>query len=208
MKKLALIIGIVFGFLANDSIAQTMASDLVKKTVDNLNKHKNVEFVFDYEVGNQTIAVSEKASGKVILQGEAYKMDIEGQQIISDGTSIWTYLIDSEEVMISDAGNDESIITPIKLLTSYDKDYAMKYVASSEKGIKVVEMSNPKGEFSKVTLKIDDKKMEIVSAVIQNRGGDEFNISIQKTTYDQALGDKFFTFNAKEHPKAEVIDMR
>ena len=208
MKKATAIIGIILTFMVGTTQAQTMASELVKKTIDKINKHKNVEFVFDYDMSNETIAVTESASGTAYMQGEAYKMEIEGQQIISDGKTLWTYLIDDEEVMVSNPTDDDNIITPIKLLTTYDKDYTMKYGKSSEKGIKVVEMSNPKGEFSKVTLKINEAKLEIVSATISNRSGDAFTIKIKKTVFDQDLEAKFFTFDEKAHPKVDVIDMR
>lgn len=208
MKKATTIIGIILTFMVGALQAQTMASELVKKTIDKINKHKNVEFVFDYDMSNETIAVTESASGTAYLQGDAYKLEVEGQQIISDGKIMWTYLPDSEEVMVSNPSDDENIITPIKLLTTYDKDYTMKYGKSSEKGIKVVEMSNPKGEFSKVTLKINEAKLEIVSATISNRSGDAFTIKIKKTVFDQNLEAKFFTFDEKAHPKVDVIDMR
>lgn len=208
MKKATAIIGIILTFMVGTAHAQTMASELVKNTIDKINKHKNVEFVFDYDMSNETIAVTESASGTAYMQGEAYKMEIEGQQIISDGKTLWTYLIDDEEVMVSNPTDDDNIITPIKLLTTYDKDYTMKYGKSSEKGIKVVEMSNPKGEFSKVTLKINEAKLEIVSATISNRSGDAFTIKIKKTVFDQDLDAKFFTFDEKAHPKVDVIDMR
>ena len=208
MKKATAIIGIILTFMVGAAQAQTMASELVQNTIDKINKHKNVEFVFDYDMSNETIAVTESASGTAYMQGDAYKLEVEGQQIISDGKTMWTYLPDSEEVMISNPSNDENIITPIKLLTTYDKDYTMKYGKSSEKGIKVVEMSNPKGEFSKVTLKINEAKLEIVSATISNRSGDAFTIKIKKTVFDQNLEAKFFTFDEKAHPKVDVIDMR
>lgn len=208
MKKVTAIIGIILTFMVGAAQAQTMASELVKNTIDNINKHKNVEFVFDYDMSNETIAVTESASGTAYMQGDAYKLEIEGQQIISDGKTLWTYLIDDEEVMVSNTTDDDNIITPIKMLTTYDKDYTIKYGKSNEKGIKVVEMSNPKGEFSKVTLKINEAKLEIVSATISNRSGDAFTIKIKKTVFDQDLDAKFFTFDEKAHPKVDVIDMR
>lgn len=208
MKKVTAIIGIILTVMVGAAQAQTMANQLVKNTIDNINKHKNVEFVFDYDMSNETIAVTESASGTAYMQGEAYKMEIEGQQIISDGKTLWTYLIDDEEVMVSNPTDDNNTITPIKMLTTYDKDYTIKYGKSNEKGIKVVEMSNPKGEFSKVTLKINEAKLEIVSATISNRSGDAFTIRIKKTVFDQDLDAKFFTFDEKAHPKVDVIDMR
>ena len=208
MKKVTAIIGIILSFMLGSVHAQTMANELVKKTIDKINKHKNVEFVFDYDISNETIAVTESASGKAYMQGEAYKLETEGQSIISDGKTMWTYLPENEEVMVSNPSKDDNIITPIKMLTTYEKDYIIKYAKSNEKGIKVVEMSNPKGEFGKVAMKINEAKLEIVSATISSRNGINFTIKIKKTVFDQNLDAKFFTFDEKAHPKVDVIDMR
>lgn len=208
MKKTTILLSLLLSVLYNGLMAQTMANTLVKNAINHINSHKNATIAFEYEIGNQTLAISEKAIGKAYLQGEAYKLSVEGQEIISDGETLWTYLIDEEEVMVSSPASDESLITPIKMLTTYDQDYTMKYVPCQEKGIKIVEMNNPKGEFSKVILSIDEAKMEIVKATISNRSGDEFSINITQTSYDQDLGDMFFIFDAKAHPNVEVIDMR
>ena len=57
-------------------------------------------------------------------------------------------------------------------------------------------------------MKINEAKLEIVSATISNRSGDAFTIKITKTIFDQDLDAKFFTFNEKAHPNVDVIDMR
>ena len=205
MKRFA-----ILGFLlltAQLLSAQTMANDLVKSAIDKLNSHKNFEITFDYEVGNSLTAVGETATGKATLQGEAYKLEIEDQEIISDGKTLWTYLIDDEEVMVGNA-TDESLITPIKMLTTYDKEYSMKYVKSAVSGKKCVEMLNPKGEFKRITLTIDEKKLEIEKAKIEAQSGDEMVVTIKSYTYDKTLADNFFTFDEKTHKNVDVIDMR
>lgn len=208
MKKIIAIVTVAFCLIAGSSFAQTLASDLVKKTVDKMNRHKNIEFIFELDMNNETLAVTESTSGEAYLQGEAYKLNMAETCVISDGKTLWTYLIDNEEVMVSDPNDDQSVINPIKMLTTYDKDYTIKYVKSDSKGIKAVEMNNPKGEFNKVTLKIDETKLEVIGATLTNRSGESFSIRIMKTIYDQNLDANFFTFDAKAHPNIDIIDMR
>lgn len=205
MKRHFILIGLML--IAGMANAQETAGELVKRVIDQLNSHKNYEITFDYEIGNSVTAASEKESGKATLQGEAYNLEIADQQIISDGKTLWTYLIDDEEVMVGNA-TDESLITPIKMLTSYDKDYSMKYVKHADKGKKCVEMLNPKGEFKRITLTIDEKKLEIEKAKIEAQSGDEMVVTIKSYTYDKTLKTNFFIFDEKEHKNVDVIDMR
>ena len=205
MKKSFILIG--FMLMASMANAQDMANELVMKVIKQLNSHKNYEIAFEIQAGNTITTVGEKQSGKVSIQDKAYRLEMPDQEIISDGTTLWTYLIDDQEVMISDASL-ESLLTPIKILTTYDKDYTMKYVKSDIAGKKQVEMTNPQGEFRRVILTIDEKKHEIEKAKIELEGGDEMVIDINSYAYDIALKDSFFTFDRKAHRNVDVIDMR
>lgn len=205
MKRHFILIG--FMLMASMSNAQETAGEFIKRVINQLNSHQNYEITFDYEVGNSVTTVSEKESGKATLQGEAYKLEIADQQIISDGKTLWTYLIEDEEVMVGNA-TDESLITPIKMLTTYDKNYSMKYVKQAAKGKKCIEMLNPQGEFKRITLTIDEKKLEIEKAKIELQSGDEMVVTINSYSYDKKLDANFFIFNEKEHKNVDVIDMR
>lgn len=205
MKRHIILIGIML--VAGMANAQETAGQFVKKVIDQLNNHKNYEITFDYEVANSLTAIRDTEAGKATLQGEAYKLEIADQEIISDGKTLWTYLIDDEEVMVGNA-SDESLITPIKMLTTYDKDYSMKYVAQAAKDKKCVEMLNPQGEFKRITLTIDTTRLEIEKAKIEAQGGDEIIVTITSITYDKALKQNYFTFDEKEHKNVDVIDMR
>ncbi len=205
MKRHFILIGLML--IVGMTNAQETAGELVKRVINQLNSHKNYEITFDYEIGNSVTTASEKESGKATLQGEAYNLEIADQQIISDGKTLWTYLIDDEEVMVGNA-TGESLITPIKMLTTYDKDYSMKYVKQADKGKKCVEMLNPKGEFKRITLTIDEKKLEIEKAKIEAQSGDEMVVTIKSYAYDKTLKTNFFIFDEKEHKNVDIIDMR
>ena len=142
-----------------------------------------------------------------MLQGEAYKIEMTDQQTISDGKTIWSYLIDDEEVMVSNAseGTDN---TPLKLLTSLDESYVATLSGIDAKGIATIELANPKGQYKRVTMKVDTKKTELKSADIYLEDGNKFIIKVEEMKYDQKLDDKFFTFDEAKHPEVDVIDMR
>src|SRR5574344_2319065 len=171
MKRLSIILAVAIAFMTGSIYAQTSANALVKKTIDKLNSHKNIEISFDYQVSNGDAGLSKKDTGKAIMQGDAYRLEIADQQISSDGKTLWTYLVDNKEVMVSDASNDDNIMTPIKLISTYDKNYKMRFVNTKEKGVKAVEMTNAKSDFNKVIMKIDEATNTIKGAEIYDVNG-------------------------------------
>lgn len=195
-------------FAAQAVSAQNNADAIIRVLVDQIKSYKNVEMAFSYQIGSDN-NLSESLKGHAWLQDEAYKTELADQQTISDGKTIWLYLIDDEEVMVSNAseGTDN---TPLKLLTSLDESYVATLSGIDAKGIATIELANPKGQYKRVTLKINTKKSRpnIDSADIYIEDGSKVVVTIKEMKFDQELDDKFFTFDAKKHPKVDVIDMR
>lgn len=207
MKTKNTIICLLFLVVSQVINAQNNADALIRVLVDQIKSHKNVEMTFNYQISSQGEKVGDSEKGHAWLQGEAYKTEMTDQQTISDGKTIWTYFIDAEEVMISNAseGTDN---TPLKVLTSLDENYAATLTGINAQGIATVELANPSGQYKRVTLKINTKKTELKSVDIYFEDGNKFVIDVEEMKFDQELGDKFFSFDTKKHPNVDVIDMR
>ncbi len=207
MKIKNIIACIALVFAAQAVSAQSNAEKIIRVMVDQMRSHKNVEMVFNYQISPDGKTLGESEKGHAWLQGEAYKIEMTDQQTISDGKTIWSYLIDDEEVMVSNAseGTDN---TPLKLLTSLDESYVATLSGIDAKGIATIELANPKGQYKRVTMKVDTKKTELKSADIYLEDGNKFIIKVEEMKYDQKLDDKFFTFEEAKHPEVDVIDMR
>ena len=207
MKTKNIIACIAFLFAAQAFSAQNNAEAIIRLLVNQLKSHKNMEMTFNYQFSPDGKTLGESEKGHAWLQGEAYKVEMSDQQTISDGTTIWTYFVDAEEVMVSNAseGTDN---TPLKVLTSLDESYVATLTGIDAKGIATVELANPAGQYKRVTLKINTKKVELKSADIYFEDGNKLVIEVEEMKFDQELGDKFFTFDTKKHPNVDVIDMR
>lgn len=207
MKIKNIIVCIALVFAAQAVSAQNNAEKIIRVMVDQMRSHKNVEMAFNYQISPDGKTLGESEKGHAWLQGEAYKIEMTDQQTISDGKTIWSYLIDDEEVMVSNAseGTDN---TPLKLLTSLDESYVVTLSGIDAKGIATIELANPKGQYKRVTMKVDTKKTELKSADIYLEDGNKFIIKVEEMKYDQKLDDKFFTFDEAKHPEVDVIDMR
>lgn len=202
------IIACLFLLFATQALtAQNNADMLIRLVVDQLKSHKNVEMVFNYQISPDGKNLGESEKGHAWLQGEAYKIEMANQQTISDGKTIWSYLIEDEEVMVSNA-TDGTDNTPLKLLTSLDESYVATLTGIDAQGLATIELANPKGQYKRVTLKINTKKVELKNADIYMEDGSKLVVNVEEMKFDQELDDKFFTFDTKKHPKVDVIDMR
>lgn len=207
MKTKNIIACLVLLFATQVVTAQNNAETLIRLMVDQVKSHKNVEMAFSYQISPDGKNLGDSEKGHAWLQGEAYKIEMAEQQTISDGKTIWSYLIDDEEVMVSNA-SDGVDNTPLKLLTSLDESYVATLTGLDAQGTATVELANPKGQYKRVTLKINTKKTELKSADIYMEDGSKVVVNVEEMKFDQKLDDKFFTFDTKKHPNVDVIDMR
>ena len=200
-KHFKILAGILFIMVAGSSFAHTNANDVVKYIVKSFRDPKNVELTFNYRYFMGEESTSEEQKGLAYLQGEAYKIILNEQQTISDGSTIWSYLVEDEEVMVSNA-TEGSYNTPLKLLTTLDQDYTPSFTSSN-----TITLTNPNSPFKKVTLTLD-KKQTLKSMEIHAEDDSRMVINLTEVKNNQDLKDDFFTFNAKDHPEVEIIDMR
>ena len=207
MKAKNIIVFLALLFAVQVVSAQNNAETLVHCLIDHVKSHKNVEMVFNYQISPDGKNFGDSEKGHAWLQGEAYKIEMADQQTISDGKTIWSYLIDDEEVMVSNA-SDGIDNTPLKLLTSLDESYVATLTGLDSQGVATIELANPKGQYKRITLKINTKKTELKSADIYMEDGSKVIVAVEDMKFDQDLDDKFFTFDAKKHPNVDVIDMR
>lgn len=207
MKTKSILACLLILFATQAVNAQNNAESLLRLMIDQIKSHKNLEMDFSYQISPDGKNFSEAENGQAWLQGEAYRIEMANQQTISDGKTIWSYLIEDEEVMVSNA-TDGIDNTPLKILTSLDESYVATLTGLDPNGIATIELANPKGQYKRVTLKVNAKKSELKNADIYMDDGSKVSVTVKEMKFDQELGEKFFTFDEKKHPNADVIDMR
>ena len=179
MKKHLQFIAVVLLMVASSTLfAQN--SDAVKTLALSLRSHKSIEVTFTYQTLGDASKPEEAKEGKAYFQDKAYKIIMEDQHAISDGTTTWHYIVEDEEVMVGDATDDDN---PYKILDKLEKDASgLNPVIDSKGNIKSIEME------------IDE--------------GVKLVMNITKMKFDEDYPKDFFSFDSKAYPNAEIIDMR
>ena len=194
--------------LSQTKKAETIIEEVTKKT----QSYESVEvgFTFTYEDPGSGDEVSEE--GTLILKGDKYILQIEGQKVICDGKTMWTYIEDAWEVQINAIEEDDESITPSKLLTTYDEDYKAKLDKEyKQDGVNYqrIELKPEEGKkWVKLDVVINADKQEISEITIYDKNGGKINYHIDKFEPNVDVSDDDFTFNPDDYPDVEIVDMR
>ena len=215
MRKLYMITALLVTSLS--LLAQTNDPE-AKKVLDAVStKFKTFNTVtanFTYKVENAQGKVISTKTGTIWMKGTKYKISFGGQEIISDGKTVWNYDKASKEVTVSNLDASAGSITPQKLFTNfYDKDFL--YILTGEKKIgnktiQEIEMTptDKSKAFHKVYLQVDKTAKTIYSTKVLENGGNRYTYTVTNMKTNTALADAMFTFDKSKYPGVEVVDLR
>ncbi|GAA0545320.1 LolA family protein [Chitinophaga japonensis] len=219
MKKIVLM-GMLMGSVVFNSVAQSGGQNdpKAKSVLDNVSKKfkslKSVAADFVLKVHGANNSVADSRKGTVYLKGPKYKVTMEGQEIISDNKTSWTYSKDVNEVTINSVDQGATTITPAKLFTNfYDKDFLYRLAGeTSEKGktLQNIEMTptDKSKSIFKVILSVDKKQQNIARMKVFEKNGNQYTYEITNFKPNANVSDATFTFDPKKYPGVEVVDLR
>ena len=207
MKKYFLLIISIIALALN--LKAQDAETVFKAAVDKLKSYENIEIAFDYNMINTEAGIYETMQGSGFLQGDAFKLNIMGQDIICDGRITWTYNADAEEVMISEVDSDGGS-SPLTIISSYYDNITAKYIDGNNGNDRQIEVKPLLGDdnIEKIIVSINEKSLEIKDLHVFDKNKNEFVYEITKFVTNQKLPADFFTFKESDYPDAEIIDMR
>ena len=174
----------------------------------------SVQAGFTYKVEDAKGKAMSTKKGNVSMKGNKYKVSFGGQEIFSDGNTVWNYDKNSNEVTINNVDASGSALTPQKLFTNfYDNDFL--YLLNGEKKIagktmQEIEMTptDKSKPFHKVYLQVDKAAKTIYSTKVLENGGNRYTYTVSNMKTNGALTDKQFTFDKSKYPGVEVVDLR
>lgn len=192
----------------SDKEAETLLQEVVNKMAG----YKNFKAELSYTMVNKEMDIDEKKTGFIYVQGDNYRIDMEGQVIYSDSKSTWTYLVDSKEVLISNVEEGDEGISPTKILTTYNEDYKAKF-STDEKyknsDLKLIDLKPNTGkQFEKMDILVNQKNKSLESFSVYDKNGNIFTYHIIKLSPNLDLPESTFVFDKSEYPDVEIIDMR
>jgi outer membrane lipoprotein-sorting protein len=216
MKKVILSVVLVV-FSITSLLAQTdaRAKAILAQVSKKYKSYDVVKAEFSVLINNPQANIKETQAGTLYVKSKAskYKVAMNGQELISDGKSQWTYLKEDKEVQLSEVDNSENALNPAKIFTIYEKGFKHLYTGDTKSAGRTyhnIDLTplDSKNSFFKVRLKIDKLTKLINSATIFDKNGSRYTYTIKSFTPNVKVTDAFFAFDAKKHPGVEVVDLR
>jgi len=180
------------------------------------NKYKSAKALqadFRYELRNETNKTREEIKGTFVMKKNKFKLKLADQEIYNNGTTVWTYLKDANEVSISTYAPDGDDITPEKVFTLYKKDYRYYFIREfNENGKDYQEIdlqpTDRNKKIFKIRLIINKKTKSIKSWEIFEKNQNRLKYTVDKIAYDIAVEDSYFVFDKSKYPNVEEVDLR
>lgn len=191
------------------------AKMILDQVKERYSEHENITLDFTLEVHlAERPKTSEK--GRIVQQGEMFKIEMNDQDIYCDGADLWYYLKGKNEVQINDyeGGEDVGIISPSDLLEQYESgsfEYALfKEYEIKGKSIAEIEFlpNDSFSDYSKLRVVIDKEEFVIKEVYAFGKDGSRFNMSIDSEDYEMTYGNEFFKFDKSKFPDVLVEDLR
>jgi outer membrane lipoprotein-sorting protein len=166
--------------------------------------------VFDHKENKKNTS-----NGTILIKGDKYKVASGGTTVYYNGTTMWTYAEDDNEVTITepDSQDDDLLSNPAKVFTFYERDF--KYLYRGETTIDSTlmdeidlfprDLDQPYSRF-KVFIAQHTGQLAILSAI--GKDGVDYSVFLKNMVTNKVFPDAVFTFEPSKHKRITVVDMR
>lgn len=204
MKIFALIAVFILSF-GTQAQNPEKAKALLNEVSSKVKAYDNISIDFKYVLNNASENVKQETRGDVVIDGDKYLLNILGVTRIFDGKTLYTISPEDEEVTIStDNSEEESTITPSKMLSFYEDGYTYSIdIVQDVKGRKIqyVKLTpiDTDSEIKQVLLGIDANSKHIYNLIETGKNGTQTTLTVNSFKTDQPISKSLFTFDKSKY---------
>ena len=155
----------------------------------------------------------ENINGDITVSGQKFHLKLSGQEVINNGTTMWTYLKNENEVNVSDADPEEQEMSPSMIYTMYKKGYKYTYVEQVKDGgeaCDVIELSpdSRTADVFKVRLTVRQKDRSLKNWKMFKKNGNRYTFTIKNFKPNPPVNANTFAFDKAKYKGVKVVDLR
>ena len=205
MKRILLIATLIIAAIANAQQADK-AKNLLDEVNSKMSAYNNIYIDFKYNLDNMAENINQETKGNVTIAKDKYLLNYLGATKMYDGSKTYTIVPENEEVTIEKNANEETAMTPSRMLTFYKKGYKYKWdIQQNIRGRKIqyVELKPQKqsSEVKQILLGIDIQTKHIYNLIEIGKNGTKTTITINTFKTNQPLSDNIFKFDREKYKK-------
>ena len=178
---------------------------LLNKVSENIKSYDNIYINYTYTLSNLEEDINQTNKGSFVTEGDNWKFVMLGVTRIFDGEKLYTISPDDEEVTISTQNpDDESTITPNKMLYFYEEGYnfemdIVQYVGRKKiQFVKLIPMDSD-AEIKYILLGIDVEFNQIYKVIETGINDTQTTIAIVDFEVNLPLEESLFIFDREKY---------
>ena len=200
---------IIFSIFQLNSFGQDDISDeILKQLSANTKSYTFMDVDFDFNFINTAQEINENQTGNIKISNNKFRLDLNEQIVISDDSTQWIYLKESNELQIMEFDSEDEMLSPNKLFTIYENGYKNQYVELKDNNHIIDLFPVESNEFKNIQLHINKDKIQLNKIILFDKNGGSFSYMITKFITNTNFDDNLFKFNTEEYPDLEIIDLR
>lgn len=210
MKKRGAHLVAVLALFSLDVFAAEDAQEILQNVKKKYDSIKDAELKFLQRTASPLSAGKQSLAGTLFVKKQKFRVEVEGQTIITDGDTIWSYNAATKQVVIDKFKKNSRTLTPEKILAAAPTEYAASLVGTEKIGkytTRVLQLV-PQDESSLITtmkLWVDDAWL-IRKAEVSDLSGTITSYFVNELKVNANIPDSRFTYRI---PKGvEAVDLR
>tara|TARA_X000000950_G_scaffold187579_1_gene226879 strand:- start:1076 stop:1747 length:672 start_codon:yes stop_codon:yes gene_type:complete len=207
--KIYILLAISIFYSLSYSQVSTDAQKLLNKVSENIKSYDNIYINYAYTLNNLEEDINYTNRGSFITENDNWRFEMLGITRIFDGDRLYTISPDDEEVTISSQNpEDETTITPNKMLYFYEEGYYfemgnVKYIGNANfrkkiQYVKLIPMDSD-ADIKYIDLGIDTEFNQIYEVVETGKNETITTISIIDFEFNVSLNEKLFVFDSAKY---------
>ena len=222
MKKAYTLLILILNTLVIFSQNDPKAEELLNKVSENIKGYESMYININHNLTNLEEDIDQTNKVSFVKKGTKYNVKWNNITFIYDGEKLFTINPDDEEVTISTEDLDEeSTITPNKILTFFEEGYEFKmditqdvtvldyYEQRTRKLLQYIKLIpiDSESEIDYILLAVEKKNNRIYKSIEKGKNGTTTTYTITSFEVDLPLDDDLFLFNKKEYKNYYINDI-
>ena len=102
------------------------AKDILSEISSQTSSYENM--TFDFTLGIKSQDINEVQNGKAIISENNFYYQTTDREVISNGTSVWTYMKEDNECYIDDINDISEDLNPSEIMTIWEDNFKVNYI--------------------------------------------------------------------------------
>ncbi|MFY0594326.1 LolA family protein [Roseivirga sp.] len=191
---------------------QGEAKSILDKMSETYKAMPGYEIAFVQKVISES-EVIERLSGSAAVAKEKFVLKFQDQHIYCNGPVLWTYLVETQELTISNFEPEEGAINPAKIYDIYKEGFNFEYKRLDEvngEPVHVIELisTDEDADYPKISMYIGQKDSYLKGWDLIDYDGVISAFEVSSFKPNQNYDAKFFEFDEKANPVQHKEDLR